>query len=1416
MDRSMGKIDKIVYSTLTEEQWRALSVVTITRPASKDPYGHGECDNTNTPQDERMGDQRNNRMCQTCGKSNMECPSHFGIIELPFAVYNKLYIDVVLKILQSVCPKCSKARVKDEFFDIKFSKSKEHNRLKNVSTFCKNIKICPWADCGEVMYQFEIPKNRKGKTEVLDKNTIYYSVSFDDQVKKEVFSADNAFEVLSNISLHTTKLLGFNHNLIDDPKYTTNLPSEEYEHIHQIRPESFIFTVLPVLPPMIRPWVRDTDTGERKDDDLTEKYNTIIKLINQYKNYEEGGRKTRRGAIKTKADIAKEICSNIWTLIDNTKQESKVSSGGKPYRSLRCRMTKKDGHIQSNVAGKRVNFSARSVIIGGGIRLKNNELGVPKDIAAILTKQEFVRPYNIKYLQSLLEQGKINTITDKSTKIRLTELQDKGAHKKLRIGNIVERQLRDGDIVFFNRQPTLRIESMMSFRVKIVDCKAFMLGLCWTSSFNADFDGDEMNMHVPQALDAELDIMINARCSLHIVSSQTNSVVNGIVQDGLIGSYILTNNFKSKENKEGWDETGNVLVKRKIAMKIYEEIGITEKTLQEFLSRAILYYPEYVKKEGEKYKFNKKIPGKLFISILFPNYFEYSKNVDDEGKVIIKLGILVRESRALSKKTIGAKGNSIIHVLWKISPNLAMTFLSNIQQLTDRWLPSHGFSMGIGDCIATKSSEIAKILIETRAKVDDLMNSIEYKKDPLYVEPQINTILNSAMAIGPKIAKNSMNNGDLNALNVMRESGAKGSVINLSQITAFVGQQNVKGRRMKPTLSNGTRTLYCYPKGEKSPESQGFIERNYIQGGQGLTPQECFFHAMAGREGIISTSLKTADTGYIQKKISRKLEDVKTNIFLAVANANGTIISFLYGNDGMDPKKLIPVPGEEYPFFTNPEFIANQQNNIAKLEDDLDNNEPRKLYEEEIELLLSFISLHGMRSDVIILAENNIKTTLRRLLKKINISPSRIPILCEKIKNDFYNTKISYANMCGLIAASSLGEPTTQMALNLFHFAGVGEKDNNNKGVPYFNKLISATKVQTNKSCNIYIDNPKIKKSFGHVYGTESSKKKKHTEKCLKYLKKEISNIEHVFVNDVLYDYDLLYNGEGDVKKCASPTKVIKYKRYIEEYWSKIYKKLYDYEDVDCDWVIMLKFDVEKLFEKRINLRDIAHVIENESNDRMKCIYSDNIIGKIEVKVDTIGLAEYFKMKIPDFINEDNEQYFIIREVAIETIKSCQLKGVEGIPRVYFINDKLNKEYYMKSSGSNFEELLKLKDVDDKRTISENMYEIKEFLGIEAARRYLFNELKRVLTFDGTYINPRHISILVDAMTYTGDVTACSRFGIPRDAGPNAKITFEKPIENAMLASVFGEVDDMTSVAGIAYGITYNSGARAVSLVRNN
>lgn len=523
MSAPIVPIRAIQWGLLTGEQWKRYAVVKVTKPSpkisNKSNLKEGRKDKNagkdwvdnfdgrlNTPYDPRLGEQSDNVPCETCGKDNFKCPGHFGYIELPFPIYNKQYIHIVLKLLQCVCKHCARPRILTSHLEIQGINSQEKiNKLKIFAEKCKPVRTCPWENCGEPMIFYSTANKKKGET---DTHLIYYTVEINKNADREPFSAAEACDVLSRISFEDLQSIGFNSNLLPNEEYRDDKYLMDYSwvHTHQVRPEAMIYTVIPVIPTLARPYIQDEN--EIREDDLTGKINDIIKSVNLYNSFDTKSSSliskntvSTRKHVKTKADVERDVIINVWSLIDNKEENKKQKRGNKVRKTITCRLIGKDGRIQQNVAGKRVNYSARTVIIGGGTELKNDEFGIPQDIAEIETKTRFVCAAYLEEAQNLVRNGKVNKIirvtynektnSKENTTINLTNFPDKGRSCLLQIGDTIHRHLQNGDPVFVNRQPTLRDESMITFRAKIIEGMAFRLPLAFTKGLNADFDGED-------------------------------------------------------------------------------------------------------------------------------------------------------------------------------------------------------------------------------------------------------------------------------------------------------------------------------------------------------------------------------------------------------------------------------------------------------------------------------------------------------------------------------------------------------------------------------------------------------------------------------------------------------------------------------------------------------------------------------------------------------------------------------------------------------------------------------------------------------------------------------------------------------------------------------------------------------------
>lgn len=998
-----------------------------------------------------------------------------------------------------------------------------------------------------------------------------------------------------------------------------------------------------------------------------------------------------------------------------------------------------------------------------------------------------------------------------------------------------------------------------------------------------------MNIHRVQSVGAEVEARILMRSAVQLVTGQRNAPICGIIQDGLVGGYLLTNTWlegptAGSEAKGGEEDV--TMITKEVFYRVIGETDIPLGYVDDMLLRAKKHYSKYIKvsKDGQGAGLRKsKVPGKLLASILFPPTFTYSKRTDVNARypvVKIDKGIILPDSGPLCKKTIGVSPNSIVHVLWKeYTPEDALRFLSDTQMVIYHWLPSYGFTLDVQDCLTSTKSVMAETLASMDTKVNGILSKYmtdrpsaseggkrpnerseggseggkrpndrtndrtsaaregareggrEAVKIDAIDEAEINGILNSAMNIGLRFAKDSMAKGERNAFHIMRSSGAKGSYVNLLQIVAFVGQQNIKGHRIQHTSCKNTRTTPHFLPGDFSAEALGFVRNNYFDG---LTPYEAFCHSASGRVGVISTAIGTAESGYIAKKIEKKTEDFVAKFDGTVRDSNGRVIQFAYGGDGMDPKKLYynpPAKGVKQPFFCNPSSIATRLNTEVELEGEMDPSKDRKieLSEKMVDMLLSNIKFGypGFETDVTLLATKNAHEDLRKLLVGVQLYPKKIPQFCTAIRDMYETSKIQNGEMVGLLASSSVSEPSTQMTLNTFHYAGVSEKDVS-AGIPRLNELLNATQAKSQKKATgvLYLTNDFILKANRKL---QSSKKDDDDDKVdtLVRMNRLKSDFCELFTRDFIVSHriEILPSDEFEYISRVSPVDLLRYNEFEEPWWLMLYCKLADVErpKTTDSFCLRLEIDVKKLYSYRLTVGMLCASLNRVAEEKYICYPSPDTIGEICVFTVDEKMVEYALSKSEDMgmrrgiITDANMEFFIFRDVLRPLVFDTCISGIPGIIRA---NPRLDtsgtNEWVMdvnlgkctpKVARERFLNILTADHVDPYRTMIDDMHSIKDVLGIEAVRKFLIAEYTRIISFDGSYVNPRHIDVLVDAMTHTGEITSVSRSGIDRSVGPIAKITFEETVTNGVEAAAFSERDALTgNSACVTMGLPGNFG----------
>ena len=1459
-----SRIIGIQFSMLSPEEIRKNSVVEIT---SGDTY------NNNKPVvgglfDPRMGVLEPGLICPTDGMTYINTPGYFGHIELARPVFSIQNMKDILKVCRSICFKCSKLLInKNQHKHIlEWTPSQRWDYVNSLTS--KTIKRC-----GEQTEDGCGCKQPKIKLEGM--STIcatWENLETGDDSNKvtKKMTAENILKIFKRISDDDITFMGFS------PVWS--------------RPSWMVLEVLPVPPPAVRPSVKH-DAQQRSEDDLTHIYRSIIKynsiLREKLANPDSNANVTEGWYTILQHSVAM-IANNKIKGVAPMAQRS-----GRPLNCIMGRLNSKNGRIRGNLMGKRVDFSARSVITGDP-NLSVRQLGVPLKIAMNITKPVVVNDRNRDFLTKLVQNGPdggpngepgakiLERKSGESISLRNVDRET----IELYNGDVVHRHMMDGDAVLFNRQPSLHRMSMMCHIVKVMKVgDTFRMNVGDTKPYNADFDGDEMNMHMPQNVLAETELRALAAIPYQTISPASNSPIIGIYQDSLLGSYRLTrDNVKFTQR-----EAMNLLM-------MYPHVKTDDirekKTLSSFDVLSQIVPPLSM-----IYKTNNFKDGEDFATS--PNVFE------------IRNGKYIRGQ--LDKKVIGSTTKGMLHRINNDFGNMAcVDFNDNLQNIVTEYLKTSAYSVGISDLISNKSTQtqILTTIARQKAEVQELIDKVHLgvfenntaRSNNSEFETSVANILNKATDEAGKIGRDSLDKN--NRFLIIVNSGSKGNPTNIAQMISCLGQTSVDGKRI-PYGFDG-RTLPHFHKYNDSPGARGFIENSYISG---LTAPELFFHAQGGRVGLIDTAVKTSQTGYIQRRLIKGLEDLKVEYDGTVRNNKGKIIQFIYGDDGFDSTRVenqsIPLVGMSVEdIYMHYDIIGiNDQTSellsvytrgaisrIKKQRIDTRNKcreyinkmmENRELVvknvfkyknENQVSMPVSFqntiVNVQGQMGlnqnsvvditplEAFELIEENFEkmsklsyaplTKLFKIMYYFYLTPKELLVnkrfhrkalivLLETISLKHRESIVHPGEMVGVIAGQSIGEPTTQLTLNTFHLAGVSSKSNVTRGVPRIEEILRLTKNPKNPSLTVYLKPfEESEQDKATMYATMME----HT-KLVDVTKSVQIHFEPMSKTTSILDDQLLmeqfYEFENLVEECLDPV-----------------DKTDSNDSNQSKWIVRIELDKETMLDKNITTDDIHFAISNShyGND-ITCVFSDynddNLVFRIRVnssifnKKKKEGIAETLDQS-DDIYLLNNFQETLLQNIVLRGLNNIEnviarkiqnsVKKVDAMPVIkkgmFSVAEEkemsIKKEdgkyvkndiWVLDTTGTNLLEALALDYVDPSRTMSNDIREVFNILGIEAARQMIYLEMMEVMEFSGVSINYHHLGLLCDRMTCNENMVPIFRSGLLNDnVGPIAKATFEVHTEVMLNAARHGEFDHMRGVsANVMTGQYGNYGTGSFQIV---
>ncbi|KAF2367731.1 RNA polymerase Rpb1 domain 7 [Trinorchestia longiramus] len=1440
----LRSVKRVQFGILSPDEIRRMSVTTggIKYP---EVYENGRPKQGGL-MDPRQGCIDRNTRCTTCAGNMTDCPGHFGHLDLAKPVYHVGFITKTMKILRCVCFYCSKLLFNANHPKIREivtkAKGQPRKRLLHVYNLCKGKMICEGGDEVDLGTEREDQQQQKAKKGTGHGGCGHYQpkvkrmgleliaewkhVNEDNQEKKIILSAERVHEIFKRISDEECYLLGM------DPKFA--------------RPDWMILTVLPVPPLCVRPAVV-MHGAARNQDDLTHKLADIIKANNELVRNELNG-----SAAHIIQENIRMLQFHVATLTDNDMPglPKALQKSGRPLKAIKARLKGKEGRIRGNLMGKRVDFSARTVITADP-NLRIDQVGVPRSIAQNLTYPEIVTPFNMTKMMELVKRGNNQypgakyIVRDNGARIDL-RYHPKPSDLHLQCGYKVERHITDGDLIIFNRQPTLHKMSMMGHRVKVLPWSTFRMNLSVTSPYNADFDGDEMNLHVPQSMETRAEIENLHITPRMIITPQANKPVMGIVQDTLTAVCKMT--------------------KRDVFLEKHEMMNL------------LMFLPIWDGHMPQPAILKPKPlwTGKQLFSLIIPGNLNlvktHSTHPDDEDdtsnkwispgdtKVLVEHGELIMG--ILCKKTLGSSSGSLLHVAWmELGHEIAGRFYGNIQTVVNNWLLLQGHSIGIGDTISDPQTYI--VIQDTIVKAKEEVMQVIHKAHNDELEPtpgntlrqtfenQVNRILNDARDKTGGSAKKSLT--EENNLKAMVVAGSKGSNINISQVIACVGQQNVEGKRIP--FGFRKRTLPHFIKDDYGPESRGFVENSYLAG---LTPSEFYFHAMGGREGLIDTAVKTAETGYIQRRLIKAMESVMVNYDGTVRNSVSQVIQLRYGEDGL--------AGEFVEFQKMPTVKLSSRRFEDKYKFDITNERYlRRLFTEDVvrELLGSSEAIALLEEEWHQLQED--RKALRQVFPKGDtkvVLPCNLERMIWNVQKIFHISKRTPTDLtpvrviegvrkclqkCCIVAGEDrISVQANENAKLLFQCLVRSTLCTKKVAEEYrltteaFNWLIGELETRFNQAITNpgEMVGPLAAQSLGepatqmtlntfHFAGVSSknvtlgvprlkeiinvSKKPKAPSLTVflsgaaardaEKAKNVLCRLEHTTLRKVTSNTAIYYDPD------PQSTVISEDQEFVNVY--------YEMPDFDVSrispWLLRIELDRKKMTDRKLTMEQISQKINSGFGDDLNCIFNDDNAEKLVLRIRIIVGDDKLADDAEEQVDKMEDDTFL-RCIEANMLNDLTLQGIEAISKVYMhlpqtdekkriiINEqgefKAIAEWLLETDGTALMRVLSERDVDPVRTSSNDILEVFEALGIEAVRKSVEKEMNAVLMFYGLYVNYRHLALLCDVMTSKGHLMAITRHGINRqDTGALMKCSFEESVDVLIEAASCAEVDPIRGVS---------------------
>ncbi|KZZ90018.1 DNA-directed RNA polymerase III largest subunit [Ascosphaera apis ARSEF 7405] len=1336
VDRAPKVIKEIKFGVLSNQDMVSQSVVEVSDRKLFD-LDHDRTVARHGPLDGRMGISSKSGTCETCGGSLQACNGHFGHVRLVLPAFHVGYFKRVISILQEICKFLRELRRPG------IDNLRRMQIAKKLNERCRKTRNCPYCNAinGVVKKagtsalkiihdKFRAFNASASVKKIPPPSKIVFDQSFDEAKRhnadiekhfKKIMDDLNPLRVLSlfrRISNEDCEILGCN-------------PDEA-------RPEMFLWQYIPAPPVAIRPSVGQE--GASTEDDLTAKLGDIVQSNINLKNAINKG-----APVQTIVECWDYMQLQIAVYINSDVPGLQKADFGKPIRGLAQRLKGKQGRFRGNLSGKRVDFSGRTVI-SPDPNLRVDE------VAKGQTFKVFLKYGNLRLMADQLQEG-----------------------------DVVERHIEDGDIVLFNRQPSLHKLSILSHFAKVRPHRTFRLNECVCNPYNADFDGDEMNLHVPQTEEARTEAMMLMGVKNNLVTPKNGEPIISAIQDFITAAYVLSRKDQFFDRRSFVQLCVYMLLPgTKFDLPppaiIKPQMLWTGKQVFSMLMRPSKESPVMVNLEAACREFR---APKGYHRDLDPN----------DGWLVVRNSEVM--CGVMDKSTIGSgKKDSIYYVMLRdFGPAVAAEGMNRLARLSARWFTNMGFSIGISDVYPSQKllDEKAKIVEKAYEKTDQVIEQLKEGKlekapgcdEQQTMEAIISDILSKVRSQAGEICISELSRW--NSPLLMATSGSKGSNINVAQMVALVGQQIIASQRVQDGFQD--RTLPHFPKFAKQPLAKGFVNNSFFTG---LTPTEFFFHAISGREGLIDTAVKTAETGYMSRRLMKSLEDLSARYDDTVRNSSSNIVQFQYGDDKLDPADM---EGRAKPVHFDRTFMHSEattwDNNergltpeeIMGLCSDLLEPERAKLvrydllgnkldymdrsdrsvdqYESARDFLQSIEDYIKQKADRLRAIDGNAAYTGagRGITHTAKLSERTLRAFVEACLTKYKKAQTEPGHAVGAVGAHSIGEPGTQMTLKTFHFAGVAGMSIT-QGVPRIKEIINASKTISTPVISCELVNKTDVRAARIVKG----------------------RVEKTYIKDIIF--------------------------YIEEDWT----------GTEAYINIKIDFNTVSDLQLEITMADIVQAIKNHRRFKSADIKIRASGSHIRVIVDQTPLSK-MKLSKTEEIATGGDPYIRLKHLK-RILPEIQLVGHPQITRAIIKSDEKTGINTLLVEGYGLRDCMTTDGIVGTATRTNNVMEAKEVLGIEAARSTIADEISLVMK--DMDIDPRHMQLLADVMTYKGEVLGITRFGLAKMRDSVLQLaSFEKTADHLFDAGGQGRTDLIEGVSEcVIVGKSVSLGTGSMEVVR--